>query len=93
MSVSYLLGGALAVYGLLIIAINYIRQISNFTNKNKEDYQWSSPKPIIGPLCLILGYFILPVEFSKWIFWVLLLDPDTLMIIISIPYLLVRKKD
>ena len=43
--------------------------------------------PFIGPVLVILGYFALPIEFSKWTLLVIVFDPDTVVTISSIPYL------
>ncbi len=85
---SYLLGGAFLLCGSLIVLASYVRQISNFRNRNKADGQWSSPAPFIGPLLIIVGYAALPVEFSSWIFLAIVLDPDTVITILSLPHLI-----
>ncbi len=87
-SFTYFLGAALLLFGSFIIFSNYIRQITNFNNRNKENAQWSSPTPLVGPMFIILGYSVLPFEFSNLIFLVMILDPDTLIAILSIPYLI-----
>lgn len=84
----YLLGGASVLGGTLIIIASYLRQISNFRNRNKENGKWSSPAPFFGPLLVIVGYSALPFEFSGWIFLVIVLDPDTVLTILSIPWLI-----
>jgi len=79
--------GALLVVGALIICAGYVRQIMNFRNRHKKDGSWSSPAPFIGPILVIVGYSGLPVEFSKWIFLVIVLDPDTMVTVLSLRYL------
>ena len=44
------------------------------------------PGPVVGPALVVVGYLVLPVEFSKWIFLVIVLDPDTVITVLSIPY-------
>jgi len=83
----YGLGIASLLCGALIILASYVRQISNFKNRHNEKGQWSSPAPFFGPLLVIVGYSVLPIEFSSWIFLVVVLDPDTVLTILSIPYL------
>ena len=80
-------GGALVVLGSLIIFASYVRQIRNFNNRHRKDRPWSSPVPFIGPLLVIAGYSGLPVEFSKWIFLVIVLDPDTMITLLNLRYL------
>ena len=84
---NYLLGAVFLLGGSLVIFASYVRQGTNFRNRNKENRQWSSPAPFIGPVLIIVGYFALPLEFSKWIFLVIVLDPDTVITILSIPHL------
>ena len=85
-SLSHLFGGALLLFGSFIIVANYVRQITNFRNRNKKNGQWSSPAPFVGPLFIIVGYSMLPFEFSNWMFLVIVLDPDTVITILSLPF-------
>jgi len=84
----YVFGVALLLFGSFIILTNYARQISNYRNSKKENGRWSSPAPLIGPLFVIVGYSILPLEFSSWIFLVIVLDPDTVITILGLPHLI-----
>lgn len=84
----HLFGAALLLAGTLIVFASYVRQWRNFRNRKDKNFQWSSPAPFVGPLFIIVGYSTLPLEFSDWIFWVFVLDPDTLITILSIPYLI-----
>jgi len=84
----FVLGGVFLLAGALIVLASYVRQISNCLNRYKKDWRYSSPAPFIGPMLIILGYFALPIEFSIWIFLILLLDPDTVIAILSIPHLI-----
>lgn len=84
---NFLLGGAFLLMGALIVVASYVRQIANFRNRNAENRQWSSPAPFVGPIFIIVGYNALPIEFSNWIFLVFILDPDTVLMTLSIPYL------
>ena len=83
----YLFGGVLLLFGIFIVVSNYVRQISNFRNR-KKDGHWSSPAPILGPLFIIIGYSALPIDFSRWIFLAVILDPDTVITIIGLPHLI-----
>ena len=84
----FILGGLCLLSGALIVLANYVRQISNYLNRNKKERRYSSPAPFIGPVLIILGYFAFPIEFSIWILFILLLDPDTVITIWSIPHLI-----
>ena len=87
---SNLPAGILMFFGAFMILINYVRQISNFKKRNSKVRSWSSPKPFIGPILLIIGYSLLPITFSNWIYLIILLDPDTLLMILSMPYILIK---
>ncbi len=83
----FVFAGVLLLFGLFIVVTNYVRQVANFRDRKKEG-QWSSPAPIIGPLFIIVGYSALPFEFSNWIFLAVVLDPDTVITVIGLPYLI-----
>lgn len=83
----YLFAGALLLFGLFIVVTNYVRLIANYRNR-KKDGHWSSPAPIVGPLFIIVGYSMLPFEFSEWIFLAIILDPDTVITVIGLPHLI-----
>jgi len=83
----YLLGGVSLLCGTLVVIASYVREISNFKNRNRENGKWSSPTPVLGPVLIVVGYATLPIEFSSWIFLVVVLDPDTVLTILNIPYL------
>ena len=80
-------GGVLILFGVAVVVTNYVRQVSNIRNRKKVGH-WSSPAPIIGPLCIIVGYTALPIEFSSWIFLAVILDPDTVRTVIGLPALI-----
>jgi hypothetical protein len=84
---SYVPGTVFLLIGSLIMFASYVRQISNYRNRYRQGRRWSSPAPFIGPVLVILGNFALPIEFSKWILLVIVFDPDTVVTILSIPYL------
>ena len=84
-----ILGGALVFMGLVIVGGNYYRQVLNFKNRKNKDRGWSSPMPFVGPLFVIMGYSMLPIDFEAWVIWIVVLDPDTILTIVSLPYLLI----
>ncbi len=80
-----MLGAALLISGIFIISTSYIRQFTNFKNRHKENASWSSPTPFVGPVFVITGFIMLPLVPSNWIFIVIILDPDTVISIVSLP--------
>lgn len=82
------MGTLLICFGLCVIGGNYIRQIRNWLNCQKGIGKRSSPTIMLGPLCCILGYAILPAAFSYLIFLVFLFDRDTLILVLRLPSLL-----
>ena len=81
----YFLAGALILFGLFVVIINYVRLIANHRNR-KGDGRWSSPAPFVGPLFIIIGYLASPLEFSNWILLAIIVDPDTVTTLISLPH-------
>ena len=90
--IRYGLGGVFLLAGVLIVFAGYVRQIANYKNRNQQDRRWSSPAPFIGPIFIVFGYFVLPGEFSSWIFLVIVLDPDTVVTLTSIFLLLKTRR-
>lgn len=86
MLLDYAIGAALISVGSYLIVMNYIRQFHNYRYRKTGTGQWSSAVPFFGPLFVIVGYSSLPVEFSNWIFLVMVLDPDTVLIVLSLPH-------
>ena len=84
----YIIGYVLIALGCFVILTNYARHFENYLNKKKKIHKWSSPAPFFGPIFIILGYLILPIVFNFKIFWIFLLDIDTVMIILGIPFLI-----
>ena len=84
----HLMGSVFLLFGLFIVFTNYMRQISNYRNSKKENGKWSSPAPFIGPVFIIVGYAALPFEFTGWIFLAIVLDPDSVIMIIGLPHLI-----
>ncbi len=82
----HVFGGALLLFGVFIVISNYVRQITNHRNSKKKNGKWSSPAPFVGPIFVVVGYAALPFGFSPWIFLIFVLDPDTLITVIGLPY-------
>ena len=86
--VQYILGSLLILLGLYLITLNYIRLIKNLQRSRRPGIgNWSSPMPIVGPLMVLLGSVVLPLHFSWWVLIAFLVDPDTILFVISLPYL------
>jgi hypothetical protein len=81
------MGMPLICFGLYVISCNYITQIRNWFHYQSGIRKCSPPTIILGPLCCILGYAILPVAFSYFIFLVFLFDRDTLIVVLRLPSL------
>lgn len=86
------LGSALLLFGLFIVITNYVRQIANTRNRTNEG-RWSSPVPFFGPLFIIAGYWVFPIEFSNWVFLAVVLDPDTVLTTIGLPHFIKSLRD
>ncbi len=84
----YFFGGALLLFGIFIVISNYVRQFTNYRNSKKKNGKWSSSAPFVGPIFVVVGYAALLFEFTPWIFLIFVLDPDTLITIIGLPYLI-----
>ncbi len=87
-----ILGFGLLLFGSFIIFCSYSRQVLNYKNRHNPKASYSSPAPFIGPIFVIVGLTMLSVELSPWILLVFLLDPDTVMIVAGLIWLLFRGK-
>jgi len=81
----------LTILGSLIILVNYVRLISNFIHVRKKTGQHSSIAPIVGPVLIIFGYWLWVPKFNPFILFVLVLDPDTVITVGSLFWLLIQK--
>ena len=87
-----ILGLGLLAFGSFIIVCSYIRQVQNHKNRDNPKASYSSPAPFVGPIFVILGLTLLSVEFSPWILLVFLLDPDTVMVVTGLIWLLFNRQ-
>jgi len=78
---------------MYLIVINVFRQLSNYRNHRNGLNKWSSPVPLVGPICLIIGYLIAPLGFNPLIFLIFFIDADTIIFLYSIPNLLKQLKN
>ncbi len=84
----YILGSLFVLFGLYGITLSYIRQITNYRHIRQGIDSWSSPTPFLGPLAILIGSLVLPLQFGWWILFVFLVDPDTIIALISLPPLI-----
>ncbi len=87
-----ILGLGLLLFGLFIIVCSYIRQVQNHKNRNNPEASYSSPAPFIGPILVIVGLTLVSVELSPWMLLLFLLDPDTVLIVVGLIWLLFKGK-
>jgi uncharacterized membrane protein YkvA (DUF1232 family) len=85
---SFILGALLIVYGSCLLVLNFLRQLNNYRNRKNKRNGWSSPAPLIAPIIIVLGYFVLPIDFNPIVLIVFLLDADTVLLFLGIPVLL-----
>jgi hypothetical protein len=83
--VLWIVGTLLIIFSVYVMVLGIIRQIGNYIESKKEDGSWSSSIPLIATLTFVMGYAILPIEFSFWSFLIVLADVETLMILIGLP--------
>ena len=85
-----ILGGGLLLFGLFVIFCSYSRQIQNFRNRGRANAPWSSPAPFIGPIFVLVGLTMMSVSLPAWSLLLFVLDPDTVIVIVSLPALVVK---
>lgn len=80
------IGVILLIFGIYFIGLNYVRQITNYRNRKQGIDKHSSPAPFIGPLAFFFGWLFFFNSMNRGVFLVFLLDPDTVMVAIGLPY-------
>ena len=83
----YALGSTIALFGLYVITLSYIRLLTNFHHGRKGTGSWSSPVPLLGPCALVLGSLVLPLHLGWWVLFAFLVDPDTIITFASLTVL------
>ncbi len=83
----YALGSSIALFGLYVITLSYIRLFTNIRHGRKGTGSWSSPVPLLGPCAVVLGSLVLPLHFGWWVLIVFSADPDTVITFASLPLL------
>ena len=79
----------MVLLGIYIVAMNCYAQLQNYRNKKRGIEKFISPLPFIGPILICFGYNLFGLPFNGLIFLVFLLDPGTLITIISLPWLFI----
>jgi hypothetical protein len=86
--IKWILSLAFISFGVFIIVAAYIRQIGNYKNRRTRGGKCSSPAPFIGPIFVMVGLTWLSVDLSAWLLLLFLLDPDTVVVVLGLPWLL-----
>lgn len=83
-----ILGVAMFLFGVFIVGCSYVRQYHNYKNRNRPGAPHSSPAPVVGPIFIIFGLKFAGVEPRMWFWFFFLLDPDTVVAVLSLPVFL-----
>lgn len=83
----WVLGSVLCLLGLYVAGLNWAALVINIRNKRQGIAKRYSQGPVIGPLLGYLGLRTLPTQKSFWVWLVLLVDPSTWVVLVSLPYL------
>ncbi|MEE8405310.1 MAG: hypothetical protein V3S17_07955 [candidate division Zixibacteria bacterium] len=87
-----ILGLGLLAFGSFIIVCSYLRQVQNHKNRDNPKASYSSPAPFVGPILVILGLTLVSVELSPWMLLLFVLDPDTVMVVTGLIWLLFNRQ-
>jgi UDP-N-acetylmuramyl pentapeptide phosphotransferase/UDP-N-acetylglucosamine-1-phosphate transferase len=85
---SWASGGALLLLGGYISVFGFARQIINSRNRAKGIDRYISGTPPMGPLFFFFGWYVSPLAWSNWALLIFIVEVDTAMIAIFIPYAL-----
>lgn len=80
-------GILMLLFGLYIVIMNWAAQFQNYRNKKKGIEKFISPVPFVGPIFICMGYEFAGFSFTWFVFLSFLLDPGTVITIISLPWL------
>ncbi|MEM9158064.1 MAG: hypothetical protein AAGB46_03370 [Verrucomicrobiota bacterium] len=83
--IQWVMGGALIALGLWISSFSILRMAKNSRRRKVGDSRHVSGLPFAGPLFFLLGYRVLPVDFSMLAFLIFLIDWDTSLLLIFVP--------
>lgn len=85
---AWLVGSALIIISLLVAIAGITRLLSNYKSIKLDNSGHQTHTPFLASILFITGYLSLPVNHSWWALLFLLLDLETTMTMICIPYLL-----
>jgi hypothetical protein len=83
----WIVGVVLCLFGVYVACLNWIAIFFSIRNKRRGIAKSYSQGPLFGPLSGYLGLKALPIHKSPWVWLVLLLDPSTWVVAVSLPYL------
>jgi hypothetical protein len=83
----WILGAVFCLFGVYVACLNWAALFLSIRNARRGIGKRYSQGPVFGPLSGYLGLTALPIHKSPWVWLVLLLDPSTLVLAVSLPYL------
>jgi uncharacterized membrane protein HdeD (DUF308 family) len=84
-TIRWVSAGLLSFIAIYMVVLGFVRQIHNLRESRKENSCWSSPTPLIGTVAFLGAWALAPTSFPSWGLLFLLLDIDTLIVLISLP--------
>ena len=84
----WILGSVLFLFGAYVAVCNWAALFLNTRNKKRGILKRYSQGPVIGPVGMYLGLKAFPIEKPPWIWAVLLLDPSTWVVVVSLAFLI-----
>ena len=87
-----IIGLGLLAFGSFVIVCSYIGQVQNYKNRDNLNASYSSPAPFIGPILAVLGLTLMSVELSPWMLLLFVFDPDTVMVVTGLIWLLFNRQ-
>ena len=91
-AIRWISSGLLFTIAIYMMGLGFVRQIHNLRESKKENGNWSSPTPIIGTVAFLGAWTLAPPSFPSWVLLFLLLDIDTLIVLMTLPIALKSKK-
>ena len=75
------------MFGLYVACFNWAAIFISIRNERRGIAKRYSLAPAIGPVLGYVGLKALPIHLSPWVWLVLLLDPSTFVVVVSLPFL------
>jgi hypothetical protein len=85
---SLTIGVCFLIAGISIVACNYLYLWMNYGNRKRNINNFNSLIPLFGALFLLVGSFMLLIKFRIYFLLVFVLDPGTLILLLSMPKLI-----